>query len=322
MISVDQVCAALGAEQEHLEALIITIEDGDAYIIRERRGHTIYVPRMWWSTVGKELHRFLKTRIAYQPPHFVYGFVKGGSTLENARNHLDKDCVLRIDIKKFFPSIRDDRIIRNLQVHGFASDAATLVARLVCVNGGLAIGVSASPLLSNLVMAETDEAIGALALDNNLVFTRYVDDLVFSGSLATREDGDAFADKVRAELATHGWTVNETKTAFMRRGGPQYVTGLYVGDSSRPHVPRDLKRSLRWIARMIEAVGYETYMRDFSGEDLGHYRRHLLGLARYIASIDGRVGSGLLTRLEEVIPEYDAGEDDADYYGYLEDFDF
>ncbi len=71
---------------------------------------------------------------------------------------------------------------------------------------------------------------------------------------------------------------------------------------------------------MIEKTDYETYMQSFGGADLGHHRRYLLGVARYVASVDGRVGSSLLNRLDAVLPEPEFEERDDDLYAYLDDF--
>lgn len=320
--SVDHVYAAIGESKDNVGALLESVRNGSAFRSRESRGHTIYTPAPWWGSVSKELNRFLASRIDYPTPDHVYGFVKGRSTLDNAWNHLHQNCVLRIDIQSFFPSIEQRRIAEVLQRFDFAPDAAELVAQLVTVGGGLAIGLSPSPFISNLVMIDTDRDLQEFAERNQLIFTRYVDDMVFSGEIPTRTEGDRVAESVEDILVGHGWTVNRSKTAFMRRGGPQYVTGLYVGADDRPHAPRELKRTLRWITRMIERHGYDTYMRDFSGDEYGHYRRRLLGTARYVASIDGRVGVSLLQRLDAALPEYDEREYDEEFYDVLDEFDW
>src|SRR6202042_746067 len=139
---------------------------------------------------------------------------------------------------------------------------------IVTIAGKLPIGISTSPYLSNLAFLSTDRSLAEYAQSEDLSFTRYADDLTFSGGVANRHLED-----IERILDVAGWSVNTRKTAFMRRGGPQYVTGLYVGESDRPRIPRKIKRRMRWILHMISKFGYDVYMTEFGGEDEEMHRR-------------------------------------------------
>ncbi|HEX5298627.1 MAG TPA: hypothetical protein VFW50_16715 [Streptosporangiaceae bacterium] len=125
-----------------------------------------------------------------------------------------------------------------------------------------------------------------------------MDDLTFSGEVTDRHLTD-----ISKILDDANWSVNTYKTAFMRRGGRQYVTGLYVGESDRPHIPRETKRRMRWILHMIQKFGYETYWESFGGERDEMHRKRLLGWACYIAAVEPGVGKPLLRAFYELIPE-------------------
>ena len=84
---------------------------------------------------------------------------------------------------------------------------------------------------------KADRSLAEYARSEGLSFTRYVDDLTFSGEVTDRHSAD-----IGRILDDAGWSVNTRKTAFMRRGGRQYVTGLYVGEPDRPRIPRKIKR--------------------------------------------------------------------------------
>jgi hypothetical protein len=150
-------------------------------------------------------------------------------------------------------------------------------------------------LVSSLVAVSK---LADYAAGEGLTFTRYVDDLAFSG-----EPTDKNFDDIQRILVADRWTVNPNKTAFMRRGGPQYVTGLYVGCSDRPRIPRHIKRQMRWATYVIVKFGYETYMSDFGGGDEVMEPRRLLGWARYIAAVEPDVGYPLLRTLSENLPD-------------------
>ncbi|WP_246655883.1 reverse transcriptase family protein [Dactylosporangium vinaceum] len=257
----------------------------------------------------KNLHRSFLDVFRYRPPEHVHGFVKGRSTISNASEHLGRTCVLRVDLKSFFPSIDSTRLKAAFLERVYDEKAAELCVRVVTISDKLPVGVSTSPFLSNLVFRATDYALLDYARAEGLGLTRYVDDLSFSGEVEDRHLSD-----ITRILEDLGWRVNTRKTAFMRRGGPQYVTGLYVGAPDRPRIPRKTKRRMRWILHVISRFGYETYMTEFGGLEAGMIPQRLLGWSCYVASVEPDVGFPLFRAFREILPEsytppsYYAGE--------------
>jgi len=270
-----------------------------SWTTRKKHGgiREIFMPYAPFDIVTKNLHRSFTDLLPYKAPDHVHGFVRERSALSNASQHLGKSCVLRVDLEDFFPSISSAMIKDELQAQGYEEKAAELAVSLVTIAGKLPIGLNTSPFLSNLVFQLTDLFLIDYAQSEGLSFTRYVDDLTFSGEIADRHLAD-----ISKVLDDAGWSVNTHKTAFMRRGGPQYVTGLYVGDTVRPRIPRNTKRKMRWILHMIQKVGYETYMESFGGESDEMHRNRLLGWACYIAAVEPDVGCPLLKAFDELVP--------------------
>lgn len=241
--------------------------------------------------------RVVTSHSGYVPSPSVFGFVKGRSTRDNAARHLGARCVLRLDIADFFGSIHREMVETELAgLGGFDSTSASVVAELATPLGSLAVGLSSSPVLSNIVFSSTDVRLDALATELGVTYTRYVDDLSFSGEI-----DDALAGKLVAEIEAAGWVLNPRKTKFMRRGHAQYVTGLSVSDPRHSHVPRDLKARMRWRLHMIEKVGFDAYWDDFGGEDYGHTRRTLMGLARYLVHNEPTLSARYLERWEDAL---------------------
>jgi hypothetical protein len=145
-----------------------------------------------------------------------------------------------VDLEDFFPSISAAMIKAALQTQGYEEKAADVAVSIVTIASKLPIGLSTSPLLSNLVFSSTDHSLAEYVKSEGLSFTRYVDDLTFSGDVT-----DSHLADIEHILDDAGWSVNTRKTAFMRRGGPQYVTGLYVGEADGPRIPRKIKRRVR-----------------------------------------------------------------------------
>jgi hypothetical protein len=301
---VDDLAEQAGASVEILDYLSshLPVGAGRLYaqrIHRKKHGgvREVFRPNPPFDAIGKNLHRSFTNVFSYEAPGHVHGFVRGRSTISNASQHLAKRCVLRMDLEDFFPSIGAAMVKSSLREQGYDEKAADCAVSLVTIGGKLPIGLSTSPLLSNLVFLSTDRSLAEYAQSEGLSFTRYVDDLTFSGDVTDHHSAD-----IARILDDAGWSVNTRKTAFMRRGGPQYVTGLYVGESDGPRIPRKVKRKMRWILHVISKFGYETYMTDFGGEGEGMHRNRLLGWACYIAAVEPDVGYPLLRAFDDLIP--------------------
>ena len=303
--SVDDLAEHAGVSVEALERLSsdLPVGAGRLYIRRtSRKKHggirEIFDPNPPFDVITKNFCRSFTKLLPYEAPDHVHGFVRGRSTVSNASQHLGKACVLRVDLEDFFPSINAAMIRASLQAQGYDEKAADIAVSIVTIADKLPIGLSTSPFLSNLIFLSTDRSLSAYAQSEGLSFTRYVDDLTFSGEVADSH----LADIVRI-LDDAGWSVNTRKTAFMRRGGPQYVTGLYVGEADGPRIPRKIKRRMRWILHMISKFGYDTYMAEFGGEDEEMQPHRLLGWACYIAAVEPDLGYPLLRAFDELVPE-------------------
>lgn len=317
--SVEDLAQHAGTSVELLEKLSdrLPIRDRSLFTAQsfpKRRGglREVVNPKPWFDSVTKNLHRSFLELLPYRAPDHVHGFVRGRSTISNASAHLCKACVLRVDLEDFFPSIDSTQLKTALQEQGYDEKAADLCASVVTIGGKLPIGLSTSPFLSNLAFQRTDSLLVEYAGAEGLAFTRYVDDLAFSGEVT-----DQHLAAVAEILNDSGWSVNTHKTAFMRRGGPQYVTGLYVGAADRPRIPRKTKRRMRWMLHIITKFGYETYMEEFGGETEDMLPHRLLGWARYIASVEPDVGYPLLRAFDAELPS--SYTPSVDYADYMED---
>lgn len=307
MITRRDVAGGVGSKLVSLEKFVNEVESGarhETFPIRRngRLIREIVRPDDDYHSVVTNLNAFFREVTHYEAPPWVHGFVRGRSTLLNAAHHVDADVLLTMDLLQFFSSIATDQVVAALKEDGFDDNAAVLCARLTTLGGALPVGLSTSPHLSNLVFVRTDAALAALAARHGLAFTRYVDDLAFSGAVPV-----GLVAEVTKTLNENGWLVNDAKTRLVRRGGAQYVTGLFVGAPGGPYIPRRLKRRMRWALHMIEQFGYETYATRFGEESY----EQLVGIARYIAGVEPELGRATLRRLSAYAP----AETDEDAFG-------
>lgn len=322
--SVNDLAQHAGVSVEFLEALSSELRMGAGRLYtrqtaRKKHGgiREIFNPNTPFDAITKNLHRSFISQLPYQAPDHVHGFVRGRSTLTNASQHLGKACVLRVDLEDFFPSINSATIKGSLQAQGYEDKAADIAVSIVTIDDKLPIGLSTSPFLSNLAFLDTDRSLAEYVRSEGLSFTRYVDDLTFSGEVNGRHLAD-----ISSILDSAGWSVNTRKTAFMRRGGPQYVTGLYVGEADRPRIPRTTKRRMRWILHIISKFGYDTYMAEFGGENDEMQKQRLLGWACYIAAVEPDLGYPLMRALDDLVPDrWWTGIEDGEWLVGIEDLD-
>jgi len=199
----------------------------------------------------------------------AHGFVPGRSIVTNARLHVGRQWVVTLDIKDFFPSITHRQVRRAIDSLGEEADCLAAIARLLTRHGRLPQGAPTSPHIANLVAAELDQRLAKTADTRGWSYTRYADDLTFSGDSTPR----GLVDEVETLLREHGFRAARGKTHVMGRDQRQVVTGLVVND--RVRLPKPQRRRLRAMLHQAEIVG--DGVADFDPVLQGH-----LAFARYV----------------------------------------
>jgi RNA-directed DNA polymerase len=202
----------------------------------------IQAPKSGLKAVQRKLLSLLVEKLPVSP--HAHGFVKGRSVRTGAEGHVGKAVVLRLDLKDFFPTVSYARVRGLLIALGYGYPVAATLAVLmteserqpveldgkvyfvpvgprVCVQGA-----PTSPALCNAIVLKMDRRLAGLARKHGFTYSRYADDLTFSGP-----DVEA-AEKLRGLAARiiqeEGFQVNAAKTRLQRRGGRQTVTGVTV----------------------------------------------------------------------------------------------
>lgn len=184
------------------------------------------------------------------------GFVPGKSIVDNAVPHLHSKEILKMDIKNFFPSIGIQRVISVFKGLGYYHRVAYYLASLCCEDKRLPQGAPTSPILSNIIAKRLDYRLKHLADKFELVYTRYADDMTFSGEHIPVK----FLSIVTDIVANEGFEVNAEKTVIMRERNRKIITGVSVS-SDKPCIPRAKKRWIRQQTFYIERYGLRSYMR-------------------------------------------------------------
>ena len=204
----------------------------------------------------------------------VYGFIKGRSAIEAATLHCGAGWVYSIDITDFFPSTPVQSVATALVELGYPSHGAELIAKLCCYNGGLAQGSPASPVLSNLVFREADADLVAVAQKYGLHFTRYADDVVFSGKGDFPEE---IKPIVRAVIESRGWKIAAAKERLAKRPNRLKVHGLLV-HGEKPRLTKGYRNRIRAFKHLLAKEAIDP-------EDLARVMGHL-SYAQSVSKID------------------------------------
>ncbi|MBC7077886.1 MAG: hypothetical protein H5T92_06235, partial [Synergistales bacterium] len=105
------------------------------------------------------------------------------------------------------------------------------------------------PAISNIVLIRLDGRLGSYARASGVKFTRYADDMTFSGN----EIGGGFFDRVCEIIEDEGFRINRSKSHLIF-GEKKIVTGLSVSGKT-VMLPRERKRIIRQKAHYISKYG-------------------------------------------------------------------
>lgn len=228
----------------------------------------------------KEIQRRIDRRLlAYMPVSpYAAAYRCGGGIGPNARPHVGQPMVLKLDIRGFFDSILYSTVKeRVFPARRFSEPVRVLLTILCYYRDGLPQGAPTSPAISNIILGEFDETVGAWCRARGIAYTRYCDDMTFSGSF---DAGEATAF-VRGELRAMGFFLNDRKTQLLRAGQRQTVTGLVVNE--RLGVSSAYRRQLRQELYYCKKFGVEEHLaRTGCQETAASYRRKLLGRVNFI----------------------------------------
>lgn len=237
------------------------------------------VPSPLLKTIQRRITERLLVHMPVSPCATAYRY--GGSPLRNAAPHAGQPLVLNLDIRHFFDSILYSAVKESAFPARIYAEPLRVLLTMLCYHGdGLPQGAPSSPAISNLVLRDFDLETAAWCRGRNIIYTRYCDDMTFSGDFDPREV-TAFAE---ASLRKYGFFLNRDKTRTARPGQRQTVTGLVV--NGHPAVPPAYRRQLRQELRFCQRFGVEDHLaRTGSPLDREAYLQSLLGRVGYVLQV-------------------------------------
>jgi RNA-directed DNA polymerase len=267
----------------------------------------------------KALQRKILAEILNRVPAHpaAHGFVRGRSIRTFAEPHTGRVAVLRMDLKDFFPSVRRARVQALFRTLGYPEMVADLLGGLVTTRtprdvlsgfkgDGLADlrrmyeqshlpqGAPTSPTLANACCWRLDCRLAGLAEAAGAAYTRYADDVAFSGDAGFARGVMRFAAHVGAIVLEEGLAVNFRKTRVMRQGVRQHLAGLVVNE--RVNTGREEFDRLKAILSNCVRNGPAGENRDGRQD----FRAHLEGRVAFVASVNAARGARLRKLFEQI----------------------
>jgi len=291
-------------------------------VFAKRSGNVrlIESPKPRLKELQRQILALLLDEIPVHPA--VHGFCKGRSIRTFAAPHVGQRVVLRMDLRDFFPSITRARVQALLRTAGYPELVADLLGG-ICTNAAprdawdrlafyvdplrlretrdlyvqphLPQGAPTSPALANLCCYRMDCRLAGLAISVGAEYTRYADDLAFSGDEEFERRVDRFSTHVAAILHEEGFAANHHKTRIMRRGVRQQLTGLVV--NQHINVKRvDFDRLKATLTNCVR-LGPESQNR----EARPNFREHLEGRIGFVEMVNPDKARRLRKLWEQIV---------------------
>ncbi|MGL6075885.1 MAG: reverse transcriptase family protein [Fimbriiglobus sp.] len=250
----------------------------------------------------------LKQILNRVPTHdAAHGFRQGRSIRTHATLHTGQALVIRFDLKDFFPSVSFTRIRGIFEALGYPREVVRLLAGLcttslprdclpdpshaaamsLYLQPHLPQGAPTSPALANLAAFGLDCRLAALAEKYGARYSRYADDLTFSGDDAFRAVVDHFQRGVAEIIRSEGFVLNVAKTRPQSASERQSVTGLTV--NAGLNIRREDYDRLKAILTNCLRHGPASQNREASP----HFREQLQGKIAFVAHIHPARGAKL-----------------------------
>jgi RNA-directed DNA polymerase len=229
----------------------------------------------------KEIQHWILKKILYSIPvsPFAKAYKPNVSLIENIKFHRNQPKVFTLDLENFFPSITIDGVEKIFSKLGYCNSISNLLAKLCTRNGTLPQGAPTSPTLSNLIFIDADEMIANYCIQKKIRYTRYADDLSFSGDFDEKE----LFVVVKGIIEKMKFKINTAKTKLMTPGNRQTVTGIVVNE--KPQVVFHKRNELRQAMYYIQKFGIDEH-REYREINQRNFLEHLLGKINFVLQIN------------------------------------
>jgi RNA-directed DNA polymerase len=246
------------------------------------------------------------------------GFIKQRSILDNARAHQNSNVILNFDLENFFESITEKRVYGIFKYLGYHKNLAVEFAKICTVKmpqyrfeyldditkehfgdyynlneAVLVQGASTSPSLSNIACISLDNRLNKLANKLGISYSRYADDITFSGENENLPSNNL----IKIIIENENFKINWNKVGRYKKGQKQLVTGLLINENIR--VPKKYKKEILRHLFFCEKYGASSHFNRIA-PDKSFRKEWLMGKILYLNSIEPEIAKYMFERFKKI----------------------
>ena len=285
---------------------------------RSGQARLIESPKQQLKSVQRLILQDFLNRIPIH--HTAHGFCRKRSAISFAAGHVGKACCLRMDLKDFFPSISGPRVQGMFRAFGMTSEVARVMAALTTTQTHLRVvedqrptghrgqfwasrlylpahlpqGAPTSPAIANIMAYRLDARLSGLAVAANVHFTRYADDLLFSGDRSFGRHIKNFAATVGAIAIEQGFQINHHKTKIQFASQRQTAAGIVLNKHTNV-ARRDFDQ--------LKAVLYNCVQHGPASQNrqgVPNFQQHLSGRINWVAQVNRSRAEKLWSLMDQI----------------------
>jgi RNA-directed DNA polymerase len=293
----------------HLLQLLAISPNYRTFRVMKKNGKTRLIedPEPHLKQVQKQLNLYLQCVYYFQRTSAAYGFqivVKNQTDIRNivsnAQRHQHDSFMLKVDFQDFFHQISADDVLKFYQrlLPEADEDCLQLLTQLCCYNDRLPMGASTSPVLSNLFTIGFDNDLLEIAQRRQWIYTRFADDLVFSGHSPFSQHDLA---EIQSIAAVHDLYFNNEKTQFLHNHSEKIITGVLLTEKG-VGVPKDFfhetENEIQKLKTIVEVQSRNGLPQTDWIED---YKNQIKGQINFVKFVMGEFSTDAqkLTKLYE-----------------------
>lgn len=285
------------------------------YIWRKKRSGGVRLIESPKRTLKQVQVRILREILDRVPAHAAaHGFVPGRSIVTNAKPHVGQGLVVKFDLSNFYVKVGFSRVVAIFRSLGYSREAAIWLGLLTTSatpadlpaermalysvsmywRRHLPQGAPTSPALANLSALNLDRRLSGMARSFGASYTRYADDLTFSGPQELSRGLRLLIPLVQQIIRRERFQSNTVKRRVLRAHQRQSVAGVVV--NAKPNVTRDSFDRLKATLTNCVRLGPSTQNRD----QVADFAAHLRGRIAHVIQLNPARGKRLLAVFQKI----------------------
>jgi hypothetical protein len=252
--------------------------------------------------IQKRINRSIFGCVKY--PDYLFGGIKGRDYVKNATHHESAKCLIALDVKNFYPSIKYAHVLNIFKYFcKFPDEVARLLADLTTLNGVVPQGACTSSHIANLVFFDIEHRLVRELREKRLRYSRLLDDICISADRKLSEKNvDYCITRVAGLLSARNFKIKNKKTRVVAHDNPMQlmeVTGLWL-NRGKPRVKKAERLDIRSeLYRCEKNAGVSRFDPDFHKE-----HSHISGRVAKLTHLNHFEAPDFRERLRKILPLY------------------